>query len=81
MTYLILIIIFNIIWYHFIYYIWYYELWTGNKWNIVEGVSGGIMVSKPTRVSLSLIGGPIHMALCNILAKSFENYSNCELHS
>ena len=32
------------------------------------------MTSKPTRVSLSLIGCPIHSALCHIEAKSFVNY-------
>ena len=32
------------------------------------------MTSKPTRVSSSLIGFPIHSALCHIEAKSFVNY-------
>ena len=32
------------------------------------------MTSKPTRVSSSLIGCPIHSALCHIEAKSFVNY-------
>ena len=38
------------------------------------GTSGGVMVSKPTRVSSSLIGRPFHSALCHIEAKSFVNY-------
>ena len=38
--------------------------------------------SKPTRVSSSLIGHPIHSALCHIEAKSFVNYySPAEMQS
>ena len=43
-----------------------------------KGTFGDITVasltSKPTRVSSSLIGYPIHLALCHIEAKSFVNY-------
>ena len=42
---------------------------------VFGGTSGGVMVSKPTRVSSSLIRCPIHLALCYIEAKSFGNYN------
>ena len=34
------------------------------------------LTSKPTRVSSSLIGCPIHSALCHIEAKNFVNYNS-----
>ena len=37
-------------------------------------ITPAVWTSKPTRVSSSLIGCPIHLALCYIEAKSFVNY-------
>ena len=43
----------------------------GNLWWCNGSAS---LTNKPTRVSSSLIGYPIHSALCHIEAKSFVNY-------